>query len=68
MRLGGKPAIPNAVPRAVWLSPVEALELAALVEAAAALGACDPRVEMGRQVTRIRARWRHHWLAEWSTE
>ena len=61
-----QPVIP-CVPRSLWLAPAAVLELAALVEAAAALGACDPRVEMDRQVARIRARWQACWLAEWQS-
>ena len=67
MALVSKSVFPN-VPRAVWLGPAEALELAVEVQAVVALDACDPRVEMARQVARVRARWQACWLAEWSAE
>ena len=66
MALVSKSVSPN-VPRAVWLGPAEMLELAALVQAAVALDACDPRVEMARQVARVRARWQACWSQEWWT-
>ena len=55
----------RAVPASVWLGPHELLDLLADVGAAVALDGADPRVEMDRQVARVRARWQACWLAEW---